>query len=69
MAKLFQLLELVETMPIDQLISNIGGQLGLWAGISVITIYQAVFYLVCPKKMIRSKKIYKNSDNHKPPVT
>ncbi len=52
---LFQVIEMVETMPIDQLISNVGGQLGLWAGISVITIYQALLYLLCPFKTIKEK--------------
>ncbi len=31
-------------MTIDELISNLGGQLGLWAGISVLTVAQAIIY-------------------------
>lgn len=37
--------ERMERATVNELISNIGGALGAWAGISLITIYQAFIYL------------------------
>ncbi len=39
-----QVVSRFQPMTLDQLISNLGGQLSLWAGISFLTILQAVFY-------------------------
>ena len=41
-----RVVEKVERYTIETLISNVGGALGLWAGISIITMYQAIVYLL-----------------------
>ncbi len=33
-------------MTLDQLISNIGGQLGVWAGMSILTVFQLLMYII-----------------------
>jgi hypothetical protein len=40
-----QVVERREKMPIEELISNAGGQIGLWLGASVISMVQAAFYM------------------------
>ncbi len=42
-------------MTIHELISNFGGQLGLWAGISVLTVAQAIIYLCTALCRLHSK--------------
>ncbi len=39
------MVELYQPITLEQLMSNIGGQLSLWLGISILTILQAFFYL------------------------
>jgi hypothetical protein len=50
----------IEKITIDQLISNLGGALGLWTGLSLLTMFQAVVYFcscVCRMMMRLCKKI------------
>ncbi len=58
---IFQVVERHPRMTLDQLISNIGGQLGVWAGISILTLSQFVIYIISglftdPKKKKKKQK-------------
>ncbi len=45
-------IETVESTALFSVISNIGGQLGLWMGASMVSIVQAVHYFIT---MLRAK--------------
>lgn len=41
----YQVVERVNRVSLDEVVSNIGGALGAWTGISFITIFQAFVYM------------------------
>lgn len=54
--------ETVPRVPVFELLANIGGQLGLWLGASLVTLLQLLFYCaaslcdVCCEKFRRTAK-------------
>lgn len=45
-------MEKIRRMTVDSLISSIGGSLGVWTGISIISVAQALIYLVLASRQI-----------------
>jgi hypothetical protein len=50
-----QVHELYEVMSFDNFISSSGGLMGLWAGMSFLTIFQAVSYFITSLGNLRPK--------------
>lgn len=52
----YQVVTKTEKSTIGQVISNVGGALGVWTGLSLLSIFQAVVYLsTCVSKIVANE--------------